>query len=237
VGFAAVWPCGWCARRCGGTRFNGRWTASSRRSRLDRPWFVEARLTGSPPVLSLFLGWRWSQRYDGTTARYVTRRAPTSQSGAVSRRTGEGQTTGGGRGHRDHPIRATTRPARTEPQRDNERAASSDQSRRPAPRLPGRHRGRRPGDIQALLRHVPAATGSHRVPWWLAAKVPSRICLDLLGSARARREGHVGEWIPEPLPDRTEWINGPSAGTTVDPADRVTLTSRTTWPSSSCSNR
>jgi RNA polymerase sigma factor (sigma-70 family) len=57
---------------------------------------------------------------------------------------------------------------------------------------------------------------------WLT-KVASRICLDLLGSARARRESYVGEWIPEPLPDRTEWINGRSGGTTVDPADRVTL--------------
>src|ERR1700758_273185 len=32
-------------------------------------------------------------------------------------------------------------------------------------------------------------------------KVTSRICLDLLGSARARRERYVGEWVPEPLPD------------------------------------
>ncbi|TMR23417.1 sigma-70 family RNA polymerase sigma factor [Nonomuraea turkmeniaca] len=57
---------------------------------------------------------------------------------------------------------------------------------------------------------------------WLT-KVAGRICLDLLGSARARRESYVGEWIPEPLPDRTEWINGRSGGATVDPADRVTL--------------
>jgi RNA polymerase sigma-70 factor (ECF subfamily) len=34
---------------------------------------------------------------------------------------------------------------------------------------------------------------------WLTT-VASRICLDLLGSARARRERYVGEWIPEPLP-------------------------------------
>ena len=33
----------------------------------------------------------------------------------------------------------------------------------------------------------------------------------------------MGEWIPEPLPDPTEWITGRSGGTTVDPADRVTL--------------
>ena len=57
---------------------------------------------------------------------------------------------------------------------------------------------------------------------WLTT-VASRICLDMLRSARARRESYVGEWIPEPLPDRTEWINGRSGGTTVDPADRVTL--------------
>jgi RNA polymerase sigma factor (sigma-70 family) len=56
---------------------------------------------------------------------------------------------------------------------------------------------------------------------WLTT-VASRICLDLLGSARARRERYVGEWIPEPVPDRTEWISG-RPGTTADPADRVTL--------------
>ena len=33
----------------------------------------------------------------------------------------------------------------------------------------------------------------------------------------------MGEWIPEPLPEPTEWISGRSDGTTVDPADRVTL--------------
>jgi len=57
---------------------------------------------------------------------------------------------------------------------------------------------------------------------WLT-RVASRICLDLLGSARARRESYVGEWIPEPLPDRREWRNGWSNGATADPADRVTL--------------
>ncbi|MFE1313518.1 RNA polymerase sigma factor SigJ [Streptomyces sp. NPDC058755] len=57
---------------------------------------------------------------------------------------------------------------------------------------------------------------------WLT-KVAGRICLDLLRSARVRRERYVGAWIPEPLPDRTEWISGRSGGTAVDPADRVTL--------------
>jgi RNA polymerase sigma factor (sigma-70 family) len=57
---------------------------------------------------------------------------------------------------------------------------------------------------------------------WLS-RVASRICLDMLRSARVRRESYVGEWIPEPLPDSSEWINGKSGGTTIDPADRVTL--------------
>ncbi|WP_031002175.1 RNA polymerase sigma factor SigJ [Streptomyces sp. NRRL F-5727] len=60
---------------------------------------------------------------------------------------------------------------------------------------------------------------------WLTT-VATRVCLDLLGSARVRRERYVGEWIPEPLPGRTDWIGG-RPGTTVtgsaDPADRVTL--------------
>lgn len=57
---------------------------------------------------------------------------------------------------------------------------------------------------------------------WLTT-VASRICLDVLGSARARRERYVGEWIPEPVPESTDWINGRSGGASVDPADRVTL--------------
>ncbi|UQI46163.1 RNA polymerase sigma factor SigJ [Streptomyces sp. HU2014] len=59
---------------------------------------------------------------------------------------------------------------------------------------------------------------------WLTT-VTSRICLDLLGSARARRERYVGAWLPEPLPDRTEW--GPSGGSgpayRADPADQIVL--------------
>ncbi|MFB9180065.1 RNA polymerase sigma factor SigJ [Dactylosporangium sucinum] len=50
---------------------------------------------------------------------------------------------------------------------------------------------------------------------WLST-VTSRICLDLLGSARARRERYVGEWIPEPVPPGADLFAG-------DPADRVTL--------------
>jgi RNA polymerase sigma factor (sigma-70 family) len=56
---------------------------------------------------------------------------------------------------------------------------------------------------------------------WLS-KVASRICLNLLGSARARRERYVGAWLPEPLPDPAEWSSG-RPGAVTDPADRVTL--------------
>jgi len=46
---------------------------------------------------------------------------------------------------------------------------------------------------------------------WLVVVV-SRICLDQLGSARARREAYVGPWLPEPVLTSDD-----------DPADRVTL--------------
>nr|WP_256102531.1 RNA polymerase sigma factor SigJ [Streptomyces sp. Ncost-T10-10d] len=69
-------------------------------------------------------------------------------------------------------------------------------------------------DAQRTDIEVPAA--------WLTT-VASRVCLDLLGSARARRETCVGEWVPEPLPEPTEWITGGADGGGMDPADRVTL--------------
>ncbi len=53
---------------------------------------------------------------------------------------------------------------------------------------------------------------------WLTT-VASRICLDLLRSARVRRERYVGEWIPEPLPGPAERASERPD----DPADRVTL--------------
>ncbi|MGW6202450.1 RNA polymerase sigma factor SigJ [Streptomyces sp. NPDC055089] len=56
---------------------------------------------------------------------------------------------------------------------------------------------------------------------WLST-VTGRICLDVLGSARARRERYVGAWLPEPLPDRTEWDRGRGADHT-DPADQMVL--------------
>lgn len=54
---------------------------------------------------------------------------------------------------------------------------------------------------------------------WLMTAT-GRICLDVLGSARARRERYVGEWLPEPLPG-TELVGGSTA--TGDPAERVSM--------------
>ncbi|WP_370618085.1 RNA polymerase sigma factor SigJ [Mumia sp. Pv 4-285] len=57
---------------------------------------------------------------------------------------------------------------------------------------------------------------------WLV-RVASRICLDVLGSARVRREQYVGEWLPEPLPEDGRWSSQAAAASSSDPADRVTL--------------
>ncbi|ANY25564.1 MULTISPECIES: RNA polymerase sigma factor SigJ [Gordonia] len=53
---------------------------------------------------------------------------------------------------------------------------------------------------------------------WLT-RVGSRVALDLLGSARVRRERYVGEWLPEPVP--ADLFAGTAPLT--DPAERVTL--------------
>jgi RNA polymerase sigma-70 factor (ECF subfamily) len=54
---------------------------------------------------------------------------------------------------------------------------------------------------------------------WLT-RVAGRVCLDMLGSARARREHYVGEWLPEPLPGSPFAVE---AVTSSDPLDRVSL--------------
>lgn len=56
---------------------------------------------------------------------------------------------------------------------------------------------------------------------WLT-RVASRICLDQLGSARARRERYTGEWLPEPVRHGAGWASTGGAGAE-DPADRITL--------------
>ncbi|MHA6670165.1 RNA polymerase sigma factor SigJ [Homoserinimonas sp. A447] len=57
---------------------------------------------------------------------------------------------------------------------------------------------------------------------WLVT-VTTRICLDMLGSARARRERYVGEWLPEPVSAAAQWTSQASSWRTDDPADRVSL--------------
>ncbi|WP_225848187.1 RNA polymerase sigma factor SigJ [Streptomyces sp. HPF1205] len=57
---------------------------------------------------------------------------------------------------------------------------------------------------------------------WLTT-VATRVCLNLLGSARARRETYVGDWLPEPLPGPAEGAGLQPAGPAGDPADTVTL--------------
>jgi len=51
---------------------------------------------------------------------------------------------------------------------------------------------------------------------WLT-RVAGRVCLDVLGSARVRRERYIGPWLPEPVPATAfEAVGG-------DPLDRVSL--------------
>jgi len=57
---------------------------------------------------------------------------------------------------------------------------------------------------------------------WLT-KVTSRICLDVLRSARVRRERYVGQWVPEPVPGGAQWASGRWVDGAGDPAHRVTL--------------
>lgn len=50
---------------------------------------------------------------------------------------------------------------------------------------------------------------------WLARTV-TRLCLDTMKSARARRESYVGPWLPEPIVDRLEAPEPASADDRVD---------------------
>ncbi|MER7784607.1 RNA polymerase sigma factor SigJ [Streptomyces albidoflavus] len=56
---------------------------------------------------------------------------------------------------------------------------------------------------------------------WLTT-VTGRVCLDVLGSARARRERYVGAWLPDPLPGHPGHPGRP-AGPSCDPADQLVL--------------
>jgi RNA polymerase sigma-70 factor, ECF subfamily len=54
---------------------------------------------------------------------------------------------------------------------------------------------------------------------WLT-RVASRVCLNVLASARMRRERYIGPWLPEPVPS-SAFIEPTNDAT--DPLDRVTL--------------
>jgi RNA polymerase sigma-70 factor, ECF subfamily len=56
---------------------------------------------------------------------------------------------------------------------------------------------------------------------WLT-RIVSRLALDRLTSARARRESYTGPWLPEPLVGEP-LVGEPGAGRAADPADSVTL--------------
>lgn len=69
---------------------------------------------------------------------------------------------------------------------------------------------------EAWLRYE-QAQGIDNPAAWLTTVV-SRLCLDQLGSARARREAYVGPWLPEPL---VEPAGGPEAAAEL--ADSVSM--------------
>src|SRR5262249_59071797 len=53
---------------------------------------------------------------------------------------------------------------------------------------------------EAFLRyHTTQARGEIDSPKAYLSAVTTRLCVDHLRSARARREAYVGEWLPEPL--------------------------------------
>ncbi|MEP9357385.1 sigma-70 family RNA polymerase sigma factor [Sphingomonas sp. KR3-1] len=56
----------------------------------------------------------------------------------------------------------------------------------------------------AFLRWLDADRGQVREPEAFLRRVVTRLCLDQLKSARARRETYVGPWLPEPLVEEEE---------------------------------
>src|SRR5690242_5076368 len=70
---------------------------------------------------------------------------------------------------------------------------------------------------------------------WLTT-VASRICLNMLGSARARRETYVANGSPSRCPNVPSGSAGGRAARRTRPTGSP-WTSRSTWPSWSCSTR
>ena len=55
----------------------------------------------------------------------------------------------------------------------------------------------------AYLRFEPVQVTAVENPRAYLAAIVTRLCLNELGSARARRESYVGQWLPEPVPTAT----------------------------------
>jgi RNA polymerase sigma factor (sigma-70 family) len=56
---------------------------------------------------------------------------------------------------------------------------------------------------------------------WLVTTA-TRICLDILGSARVSRAAYVGEWLPEPVSDTARWTTLIPSRKHTDPAELLT---------------
>ena len=67
---------------------------------------------------------------------------------------------------------------------------------------------------EAFLRWQRRSADEIRSPSAFLVTIVSRLCINQLQSARARRETYVGEWLPEPLvTDRERRRRGPSRST------------------------
>jgi RNA polymerase sigma-70 factor (ECF subfamily) len=74
---------------------------------------------------------------------------------------------------------------------------------------------------ETYLRYIRGAdAGIRDVRAWLTTTI-TRLCLDQLGSARARRESYVGPWLPEPVVGTGRGLGPAPLG--LGPEDRVTL--------------
>jgi RNA polymerase sigma-70 factor (ECF subfamily) len=60
----------------------------------------------------------------------------------------------------------------------------------------------------AYLRYAAVPRGSIQAPRAFLATIVTRLCLNALQSARARRESYVGPWLPEPLLTDNHTANG-----------------------------
>jgi RNA polymerase sigma factor (sigma-70 family) len=76
---------------------------------------------------------------------------------------------------------------------------------------------------EALLRLHTALERGERIasPRAYLATVTTRLAIDVLRSARVRRESYVGDWLPEPLPGSAETLS--SASASADPAQQAEM--------------